>query len=596
MVFSGNQVLTGTMNYFWLVYDISCTATNTNVIDAQLDNYMLGAGTVIPPTIAPAGTRSIIGYPNANGITQPLTTVTNAGSVNNQVLRYDMSATTCGNLTSMTFANLSTVPAEVTAARVFYTTTTTFSNAVQFGTAVNNPGGTFTITGNQPLTAAASYLWLVYDVACSAPSAATNIVDASLTSFNIGTTTLTPTTTNPVGTRTISGLASTFVTTQSSTAVVAQSSINNQIVRLAIPTSVCGGVTSVTFNTMGTTAVADIAKARVFVTTTTTFSTAVQFGTDITSPSGNMVFTGTQDLSATTTYFWLVYDISCSSATATNVVDATILSATIGGTPSGVIAASQAPTGTRTLGPNTPGATVQASTSVINSGMINSPLIYFPINANGCNNLTQVVFNTGATSNVADLATARAFLVPSTTIFSLGNLNLAQQFGAAIVNPNGTLTFTGNAPLNTALIYYVYIAFDLSCTAPAAAANVIDANAVSFTLTNTSSAATTLLTPSVLNPVGTRTINALTTSTIPNDNLCNAVDITSTIYIAPATEEKFSVLRTSADGAANKTCTPTNSGATLECQQVSPAITSNFTMNHWGTAAGGGSCPGWPTP
>jgi hypothetical protein len=92
-------------------------------------------------------------------------------------------------------------------------------------------------------------------------------------------------------------------------------------------------VTSITFNTTGTTNPADIAKAKVFFTgSSSTFSTTTQFGSDVISPSGTFSVTGTQALVGGANYFWLAYDIA-SGATINNFVDGQCTSITVGGTP-----------------------------------------------------------------------------------------------------------------------------------------------------------------------------------------------------------------------------------------------------------------------
>ena len=94
--------------------------------------------------------------------------------------------------------------------------------------------------------------------------------------------------------------------------------------------------TSVTFNTLGTTNIANIANAKCYFTgSSPVFSTAQQFGSTITSPSGNMVFSGGSTLMSTinnadTNYFWLTYDIT-NNATSLNVVNGAMTSITIDG-------------------------------------------------------------------------------------------------------------------------------------------------------------------------------------------------------------------------------------------------------------------------
>lgn len=113
-------------------------------------------------------------------------------------------------------------------------------------------------------------------------------------------------------------------TEQATTSPVIQGSTNNEVVRLKVVTD--GplnplDVTSVTFNTTGTTSTSDLTNARVYYTTSTEFSTATQFGIAVPNPNGSFSVNGTQTLSSGVNYFWLAYDIS-GTATPYNVVDA----------------------------------------------------------------------------------------------------------------------------------------------------------------------------------------------------------------------------------------------------------------------------------
>ncbi len=89
-------------------------------------------------------------------------------------------------------------------------------------------------------------------------------------------------------------------------------------------------VSSITFNTTGTTNVADLTGARFYYTgSSTTFSTATPFGSSVSNPSGTHVVSGSQTLMPGANYFWLVYDVSI-TATPGNVMDAQITSVNVG--------------------------------------------------------------------------------------------------------------------------------------------------------------------------------------------------------------------------------------------------------------------------
>ena len=93
-------------------------------------------------------------------------------------------------------------------------------------------------------------------------------------------------------------------------------------------------VSSITFNTNGSTSAANIANAKVFYTAANSnFAAVSQFGTVVANPNGSFTINGTQPLVTGTNNFWLAYDIA-PNAIAANVVDAECTSITVAGTPS----------------------------------------------------------------------------------------------------------------------------------------------------------------------------------------------------------------------------------------------------------------------
>ena len=134
-----------------------------------------------------------------------------SGSVNNEVLKIPVVLKRCGiapvNLTSLSFnTNGSTNPAgDISSAKVFYTgSSNIFSTGTQFGSAVNDPNGNFSFTGNIPLPNDTGYFWLSYDIRSTATHL--NNVDAEFTSFTAGGNVVIPSITAPAGSRTINAL------------------------------------------------------------------------------------------------------------------------------------------------------------------------------------------------------------------------------------------------------------------------------------------------------------------------------------------------------------------------------------------------------
>ncbi|MBD2714347.1 T9SS type A sorting domain-containing protein [Microvirga sp. STR05] len=136
---------------------------------------------------------------------QPNTERVAAGSTNQVILRVAVviGGGSSSPLSAQSFSfttNGSTAPADIAAARVYYTgASTTLSTTTAFGSAVTAPAGVFTVAGAQPLTTGTNYFWLVYDVAATA--SAGNVLDATVASLTIGGLARTPTITDPAGNR-----------------------------------------------------------------------------------------------------------------------------------------------------------------------------------------------------------------------------------------------------------------------------------------------------------------------------------------------------------------------------------------------------------
>ncbi|MEO7311985.1 MAG: GEVED domain-containing protein, partial [Chitinophagaceae bacterium] len=269
--------------------------------------------------------------------TQPVVTSVVAGTVGQQIIRVEVVVNGTINplsVTQLVFnTNGTTNGADIDSARVYYTgTSTTFATTNKFGTTAQAPNGSFSFSGAQTLTGGTAnttnYFWLVYDVNCSATVG--DVLDAECTSVDINGP-QTPTVTSPAGSRAITAASYTASTTQPATTAVLQGSLNAQVLRVTVTACVNAPVTDLNFATTGTTnASADIVRARVFYTTSTTFSTASQFGPDYSNPNGAFTISGSQPLPTGTGYFWLVYDVA-GTAPITDSLDASCLSAVVNG-------------------------------------------------------------------------------------------------------------------------------------------------------------------------------------------------------------------------------------------------------------------------
>ena len=162
--------------------------------DMAVDNVSISNGTSNPATYS------------SSTATQNNTLDVSAGQNNEEIIGVEIVATgECPqtSVTSFTFNTSGTTnTSDIDNARLWYTgPSSSFATAIQFGSAVANPSGTFTFTDNLGLPGGTSYFWLTYDIDPNASSG--NVLDAQFTSVTVGGTPRTPTTTNPSGSRTI---------------------------------------------------------------------------------------------------------------------------------------------------------------------------------------------------------------------------------------------------------------------------------------------------------------------------------------------------------------------------------------------------------
>ena len=179
---------TSTTTYVWITYDVSTLATGTT-IGAVLapgaltftSAYGAAAAGTQPGTTQTATARSVV--QPASLKSQTLVRVSTAtvtpGTNDNQILCLKLNMNTGGTvyLKTLTFntSTTSTPASDITSAKVYYTTTNTFSNATQFGSTVTSPSGAFSVTASSFALASANatdtnYFWLVYNVPTGAPT------------------------------------------------------------------------------------------------------------------------------------------------------------------------------------------------------------------------------------------------------------------------------------------------------------------------------------------------------------------------------------------------------------------------------------------
>jgi len=196
----------GDTNNYWLAYDISGSATTTNVVDGEIDSLYATGAYHIPSVTAPAG-NIVIEVPMTYISTTVVPSAANsvAQSTNNAevvcVLVVTSSTGAPIPVTSMDIATAGTTSlSDVSNIKVWYTgNSKVFSAGTQFGSTISSPGATHTITGNQGLTNDSNYFWITYDVQAAATVG--DSLDGACTSITVNAVAQTPTATNTTGFR-----------------------------------------------------------------------------------------------------------------------------------------------------------------------------------------------------------------------------------------------------------------------------------------------------------------------------------------------------------------------------------------------------------
>lgn len=230
-------------------------------------------------------------------------------------------------------------------------------------------------------------------------------------------------------------------TTTQNTNSVGNGTTNNHVIGIQVVTSGTLSplsATSFTLNTNGSTApLTDITNAKLWYTgNSSTFATGTQFGATDPAPNGAFIITGTQTLSQGTNYFWLTYDIPCTSVL-TNVVDAECNTIAIGINRTPTV---QAPAGSRTIIAGGLSGSVTIGAAGTYPSITGTGGLFAAINTNGLNgNLTADIIDASVTE------TGAVALNQATFGCAVGPYNV-------IIKPGAGVTTTLSGSVATSLI------------------------------------------------------------------------------------------------------------------------------------------------
>lgn len=195
-----------TTNY-WLVYDVSPTATTGNFMDAALDSFYVLDNWRVPTATNPAGNWSIqpeVTYVSST-VFHPFTHKVDKGT-NKAIAGARIIMSSVGvpvPLTSVSFlTNGTTDTANISNLKIWSTgSSSVFATNTQFGSTVAFPGTGGSVTGSLLLNPDTNYIWVTYDVKNTALKG--NVVDVELSDLTINGNVQTPLVTAPSGNRII---------------------------------------------------------------------------------------------------------------------------------------------------------------------------------------------------------------------------------------------------------------------------------------------------------------------------------------------------------------------------------------------------------
>ncbi len=271
---------------------------------------------------------------------------------------------------------------------------------------------------------------------------------------------------------------------------------------------------AITVNTTGTTNLADISNLRVFYTgSSSSFSAATQFGSDVSSPGASSVITDSINLFTGDNYFWVTYDIA-GAAPLGNVVDAAISDVTIGNvlrTPTVT-----SPAGNRQISSPMTFVSATADNAKLTSmgqGTANNEILKMMVitsSSGSSADVTQFDLSALGTTDTADIKNLKIWYTGNSNVFSA-----TTQFGSTLTNLPGTITYTitGAQSLFNDTNYF-WLTADITPTATIT--NVVDAEWNGVIVGGNPEI------PAITSPIGNRAIRAdYCVALATNPNSCN---------------------------------------------------------------------------
>jgi hypothetical protein len=497
--FTVADTLNNDTNFYWLTYDVSATATNSNVLDARLDSINVLGNWQVPANGNPAGNVVIatpMTYVGSSAI-HPEQGIVETGAVNQRMLRVMVRMSSTGAPVALTQFSLDANgggddTSNIANVKVFATgNSPVFSATNQFGTTfvqttpTGNKWGAFNINGTINLNNDTNYFWVTYNIKSTAIIG--DSVDAEITGLTIAGVSQTPTNTAPTGSRRIRGpycasaaqfagdgeiwnvtvgsLNNTSNCTVAATGPGSSLSLYSNYTQAIAPANLVAGV-SIPFSIHTSTCGGN-------------YNGVLGIWIDLNqdgdfTDAGETVHMSPSFLYGTTVFRTGNFVIPCTATPGTTVMRVILNETTV---------SPISPCGSYFYGetedyivnivnanPVYNGMTTVQQTGTTSAGATDVPVLRIPVRvtSSACTpgTVNEFRFNTAGTTTAANILTAKLYKTGNTGVFS--NANLV----ASVTSPSGAFSFTVTDTLINDTNNY-WLAYDVATTA--ANNNVLDA-------------------------------------------------------------------------------------------------------------------------
>ncbi|MCG9880165.1 MAG: GEVED domain-containing protein, partial [Bacteroidia bacterium] len=503
-------------NNYWLAYDVSSTASNSNLLDARFDSALVFGAWRTPINSNPTGAVTVtvpMTYLGSD-IIHPTIAKVERGTVNNQFLRIMVRTSSTGAPINVTQFSLNTNGSanpltNMDSAIIWYTGSNPNFATTNFFGGVGAQSGAFNINGLQNLGNDTNYFWLTYNLPATA--AIGDSLDAELSSITIAGTPQTPTTTAPAGAREIrapycvSGATTAF---DSDIGRVIFTSGGSPVMNVGTG---CGtnqawangtytnntGITGINL-VAGSTINFDICYASSGAAYNSGMAIYIDFNQNGLWDAGEMVYTAPTQLSTNWIGSFTVPCTALNGPTRMRIVSIEFTNLTLANS-CGTF--SYGETEDYTVNIIREPASYVASTTIqqvatTSAGAVNIPILRVPliVRATPClpGIISQLNFNTAGSTTAGDILSAKLYKTGNSNVFSTANLV------GTVATPNGDFSFLiSDTAVNDTNNYW--LAYDISTTA--SNSNVVDARFDSALIFGT------WRTPAVSSPAGNVTIS-----------------------------------------------------------------------------------------